>query len=471
MAILIDSLNSLSESLKQNPISVFALDAKAGNKIGIESIWPNYTIIAALRSLDTPILTSSVNVIELEDHVSPEEWLRVKNHKHKICSVPIIRNRINSYHNPIICTQNNSLSLEKLALENNWQLAINTTATRAFLENKINFRRILNEENIPTPKYKILDTDGIETQTLPAELPFVVQYPFSLAGKGTFIIKSETDWSHFVNQYLALPKPLTQLLISELVAGYPVSMTAITTRWGTFTSQLQLQIINTSNQARYGSFVGHDWSASNQIPAHTHKLATQYMQTISTRIMKHGQRGMFGVDFMWDPNTDQLVALECNPRITGVLPTLDSIQVKAGHMPFLALHLLEYSADFITPKIHLDYETIQSQLILPKSGAHMIVSSPHNYPTTPNKAPQPGIYKLVEENYNFVSASFDLNNLRSDNEFILDQVGVPSYTLMPYERICHVISKGSLLTATLELSELAKVLLKKIPTDFDLHKA
>lgn len=472
MSFVIHNFDSLCQFLAANPISVFALDTKVSNKTELVSIWPNFTVIGTLKTLDITLLhKKSNNIIEVPDLVSKEALAQIYKNFHHTWEQPVIQDLVNKASFPLILTQYNSPFLEKVCTEHHWKLAMSPQKTQVFWENKINFRKLLAEENIPTPKYEVVTKRQLENRTFSPLFPLIMQYPRAKRGKRTFMIKTAAHWQDFLSHYFALPIPPLKVLASEIAPGTPVSITGIATRWGVFTSQLQIQIIDTTHNETYGSFLGHDWSASKHIPASTQAQAIFYAKRIGTKLMEHGHRGMFGIDLIWNPATNNLVALECNPRLTGVLPALDLIQIKNKHMPFLALHLLEYMADKDSKKFTIDYERIQSEMIQPKEGAHIFIKSPHSYPSHLNAAPKPGIYSYKSNQLQFQKSSLLTDSISDSNQFLLHQVTVPGYTFEPHDKLCQIISLHSALNEKFELSDVAKQLMHDIPKTFQLTRA
>lgn len=178
------------------------------------------------------------------------------------------------------------------------------------------------------------------------ERPFVIQRADCEVGSepGTFFIWEEEDWEAM--RVLMVPdERYKEVTMSPYVTGNSVSVLGCVTSQGVFTSMLQLQLIDVPEalygKAATGVFLGHDWSYKDW-PDSVEKTAQMVTEKIGQHLGSNGYKGIFGIDFMHDRSTNEIYALECNPRFTGACPLYSLMSIHLGVPPMELFHIADH---------------------------------------------------------------------------------------------------------------------------------
>jgi hypothetical protein len=231
------------------------------------------------------------------------------------------------------------------------------------------------------------------------------------------------------------------------------------TRHGIISTCPQYQLIDIPQlynpQKGSGLFCGHDWSSSN-FSEHILNQAYCSVQKIGEYFKILGYRGIFGIDFVLDKNTDELYVTECNPRLLGSFPTLTMAQLQNNEPPIIAFHLLEY--------LNIDYEidiaSINNLMRQPKRGAQMFLHNLTGSWAKSHRRVGAGVYKLQKRKFSifnfqfsnkydlvFIRQGYLLKHLKHKDEFILtDGVLQEKSAYSPNRRLCRIITKRGVLS-------------------------
>jgi hypothetical protein len=245
-----------------------------------------------------------------------------------------------------------SPALHGLARSMGWELLAAPTAVRARWEDKAWFRSRLAGSPFPALEGELVPADGLDPAAYrrwrrrwgPALVVQIPDFPRG-GGRSTFFVNSAEELARLAVRLGAgrhRGHAVGSLLVSPLVTGPSLSMVGCVGPWGVLLSPLQTQLLDLPEllaPGREGRFCGHQWGAP-AYPDHVERAAGDLCRWVGGALADEGYGGIFGVDFALDEDTQQLYALECNPRYTGALPTLTLLQAAAGHPPLEAFHLL-----------------------------------------------------------------------------------------------------------------------------------
>ncbi len=448
-----DSLKSYFSGIGKRIIGV---GVDAINRIGPEEYLPKYSMVVLQNTLDLPQIEAEVRIFCLERESLAERSTLNRNSDSLLAS-QTVQDYIDKYTNPVVMVYKSSAAIEQLCREHNWEIAFASSELKDTLENKTGFRSLLSKLGLTTPgslniDYKQMDYDQLNAKLGPN---LVIQVPDSSGGKGTFfagdeqsVQQSKIKIRHFLENEKQLP---ATVLVSEFVQGMVVSLTCVTTRWGTWCSNLQQQLIDipqTNHKTSNGVFCGHDWSASGSINASLSSRAIAEARKFGDTIYKMGYRGYFGLDLILDEQNGKVQLIECNPRFTGVLPTLDMIQSAQNKLPFIALHLLEYLG---SEDLAVDFDSIQNSLTEPKNGAHLIFNS-KNTPTRMGFKIQPGVYTIEANELKYLRPGYKVRHLQNDAEFILTEFPDEFTVVKQDSRIGRLITRSAISTGNNQLN-------------------
>ncbi len=245
--------------------------------------------------------------------------------------------------------------LEQTAEKFGWRLIGNPGALRERLENKLAFRNLLRELNLPviegeTVPFTNLNGGsydrlrGLYGERLIFQIPDITNG----GGRGTFLVDGPETFDafrDFMNAYAMEREATACFNALRYVPGQACSVTGCVTRHGALLTPLQAQITNAPEvidlKTRWGAFCGHSWGAPEFSPR-IQRLAGDMALKLADYLREQGFKGVFGVDFIADEDDGSLYPVELNPRLTGAAPMLSLLHLQKGIVPLEVFHVLEF---------------------------------------------------------------------------------------------------------------------------------
>ncbi|MFH1966374.1 MAG: ATP-grasp domain-containing protein [Patescibacteria group bacterium] len=461
--MMIKDLKTLKEFFKTIKTPIFGAGVYAFNRLGLETIIPNYRILALRYSLDTELIKKDIEILSIEKNMGTKHIQEPRNAT-TVISHSKTKKYLEKYTSPAgkpaILVLKSSTKMEQTCQENNWKLLTNpTTFGKETLENKIKFRRILREIEIEVPPGKIASVDKLHYGHLINKygLPFVIQHPTKGGGKGTFFINNQEDFNKTFKKlkgewieedgetkFEAIP----EAIVAKFIQGSSPSITGCVTKHGILSTNLQHQVLDIPqlfNPTRgSGLFCGHDWTSS-RFSQEVDQQAYEITEKIGQYFKEMGYKGIFGLDFVLDEETEKLYLIECNPRLLGSFPTLNMVQFINNEPLILGFHILE----FLDVDYEIDLEEINRLMRQDKIGAQML---PHNLTehwARNHKQIEAGIYKLNKDKLEYLRPGYDLKHLKDKEEFLLvDGVPLKKSHFSPNRRICRILTLNQTLDNT-----------------------
>lgn len=243
-------------------------------------------------------------------------------------------------------------SIRQIATERGWIPLANRPEIWRIWDNKALFRKRAISMGLPTLEFELVDPEDL-TPFKCSQLinkwgsPLMVQVPdFPRGGgRGSFLIQ-EPDESLKVLSKLFPEGPTREIMISPWINGVSLSIEGCVGPWGVMVSPLQVQLVDLEEvlpKGGIGRFCGHQWGFGIPNGDSLEEKAGFIASSIGREMARDGYRGIFGLDFIWDPQKDKLLLLECNPRYTGAFPTLTLLELAVGVPPMEAFHMLSFS--------------------------------------------------------------------------------------------------------------------------------
>lgn len=452
----------IREFCRALPYTPVGLGVFAFDRFGLHDYFPSYEIIALRDSADLVPIRRLCPVRALEKEIGPLSADSVKkmNHLAIFASQSVMRH-IDNIRRPVLLPPQSKPETEILARKHGWLYAAPPSELSIRFEDKKVFRLLAQSLNISAPKSIMASPADARFDAAAQELglPFILQGATSRGGRGTFLIRTKKDFSGAMAEMRKQKQ--ADLVMSRYIDALPVSTAAVATRWGIFSTNLQAQVVETEDQATFGDFLGHDWSFANTLPRSLHAKAIQATKKIGQALFKQGFRGFFGLDFLIDKTDGRLYVIECNPRFTGALPTLDLVQASLNRPPLCALHLLEFIAD-ATQAFTLDYKRIQRGLEQRRYGSHLVVSSPHAKGMRMHAPFRPGTYDLTASGFRFRNANIELKNLTGSRQVILSNILLPNRYVQPHGIVCRILTKSRITDTSGALTKQIRALRNRI---------
>ncbi len=437
---------------------IIGIGVTAFNRIGLEDMIPNYRIVCLRYSLNTQLIEKDIPILSLEKEIAPEHLLRRRN------STTVLKHRktqacLKSFKKkPALLFYKVSSQIEEICQRSNWIMIANPKRYgKETIENKIKFRKILEECGVPSIPGEVTDFFKIEFKDLAKkyELPFVIQHPTKGGGKGTFFIKNEEDFENLKMEKRDQFKE-TEVIVAKFVKGPSPSLTGCVTRYGIVYTSLQYQLLDIpelfSPEKGSGLFCGHDWSASD-FSKEVSDQAYSYTRKIGEYFKKIGYQGIFGLDMIVDKKTGQLYVVECNPRLLGSFPVLPMVQIRNNEIPLLALHVLE----FLDVDYEIDVEEINRMVQQKKQGAQIIMHNLEGVPAKTTLELKAGVYKIKDNKLVYQRAGYALRHLIDKEEFLITD-GVPQKgsRYSKNGRIMRILTLGKVLDSYKKLNPWAR---------------
>jgi len=436
---------------------IFGVGVYAFHRLGLEEIIPDYRLLVLRYSLDTALIEKDIETFSLEKGMGTRH-IREPRNSTTVLRHPKTHQYLAKFSSPAFLVYKSSSRMEKICQEKGWKILANPSYFgKELFENKIKFRKILENIDVAVPPGKIISLGKLHYGHLINRfgLPFVIQHPTKGGGKGTFFIHNQEDFQKALEKL----KPSDEnnqeeVIVSQYIAGPSPSILACLTKFGLLMTYPQYQILDRPelylSEKGNGLFCGHDWTASSfsqkaldQIYSFTQKIG-QYFKT-------QGYRGIFGIDFILDENTEKIYVTECNPRLTGAFPTLTMSQLLNQEPPLLAFHVLE----FLNLDYQIDLEKLNQLMQKPKIGSQMLLHNLTEKWAQNHRALKAGIYRLSsrkgKSKLEYLRPGYKLSHLKNPDEFLLAE-GVPlkKSHFSPHRRICRILSLNRVLSENLK---------------------
>lgn len=483
---MIKNLKSLKKFFKEKVnFPIFGAGVYAFHRLGPEEFVPDYKILSLRRSLDGELIKKDIKVISVEKSLGTKHIRNPRN-----ATTLLDHSKIKKYLQKFkniekginILVYKASSKMEKVAQENNWNLiAPPVKFGKELFENKIKFRKILEDLNIPVPPGKVTSLNKLHYGHLINSygLPFVIQHPTKGGGKGTFFIKNHEDFEKAYQKlkepiketYLGEKKenPAEEVIISRFIEGPSPSITGCVTRHGIISTNLQYQVLDMPElynpEKGSGLFCGHDWSASD-FPEELNKQVYNTIEKIGNYFKEQGYKGIFGLDFIMDKKSKKLYITEANPRLLGSFPTLSMVQIKNNEPPIIAFHILEY----LNIDYKMDINSINNLIRQKKQGAQMISHNLNNKWSRIRKTVKPGIYQLDKNGkIKFLRPGYKLQHLTKKYEFLVTEgILIKKSHLSPNRRLCRILTLNKVLETYNKLTPWAKAVTEEVYKEFKL---
>ena len=332
---------------------------------------------------------------------------------------------------------------------------------------KNNFRNLLKTLNLPSlPVYYLLKEEFSKKSFRDIfdkwKTAFVIQKG-DVDAAGTFFIKTEKDWQIYYDIIIKDDR-FRQIQISPFIVGPSLSMLGCITHKGVLTSTLQTQLIDVPEalcgQMPEGLFLGHDWGYCPWTQK-TEQLAQQIVESIGQHMANKGYKGIFGIDFVYDQQKDELFPIECNPRITGASPVYSLMTYDLGKIPPIDFfHLMSH----LNIKEDFDFETVNNGLkkrmplaqisINPMGISEMKISL------------ATGVYSYSQEQgaIRFEGPGALLSDIKNESQFMLiDAVPWPGTKIVQNApKLFKVIFKRSIATSSFSIEPIAGEIVSQI---------
>lgn len=326
---------NLIEAINKSPYAFYFLNIDNFLDLHFDSIENLFPIYAFNNSHAQKLKENKKVYFCLEES---GQKLEVKNSAHLLKQEKVIdfikKTSQNKHLIPVVIPFKPSSKIEHLCKQHQWIYASISSKLNRLLEDKINFNKLCQDNELPTIP-AIIDNFNQENfhkyrKTLDTKL--VIQTRYGWAGKQTFWAD---EWSE-VESKITIG---TSVKYSPFVNGYSLTNNCCLTKKGLIQSPPALQYNNIpSLSLNPFTTVGRQWPsfAPIEIGEQVKKLTTSFSKILTNL----NYQGFFGLDFLINDN--QVLLLECNPRLTASVDFYSQIETRNNINPLFLFHLAEF---------------------------------------------------------------------------------------------------------------------------------
>ena len=246
---------------------------------------------------------------------------------------------------------------EAICAEFGYDLILPPASLRERLDSKLVATRLGNQVGVPSVPNVLIRVNSFEALTVAARqaglgAELVVQQPYGHTGSTTYFLSSEADWQQYAEHIVG-----HNVKIMRRIKNRAVAVEAVLTRRGIVISPVMSELVGYPELTLdRGGWCGNEIYPTVLTPVQREK-ALNYVRRLGLCLSREGYRGVFGVDFLIDVDTDELYLGEINPRISACATILHVSAGAYADLPLFLFHLLEYlDVDFA-----LDIEEINQR--------------------------------------------------------------------------------------------------------------
>lgn len=295
----------------------------------------------------------------------------------------------------------------------------------------------------------------------------VIQLPFGDSGSTTFFVSDESDYARHALAIEGAP----EVKIMRRIRCRPAAIEACVTRLGVAVGPLATELCGFPQLTPYrGGWCGNEIGGDLFTPA-LRDAAMGMARRFGERLAKTGYRGVFGLDFLLDEDSGELLLGELNPRITGLTPLTTQVAADLDCIPLLLLHLLEWSG--VDYDIDLDDLNARfSRLSGARSWSQLIVKQTATICGTLIHAPPSGIWQLGPDlRAGFVRPAFEPAAIGDENEALLVRTVKQGSARPRGACLARLIAPGRMMTSEYLLTPRAHAWINAIGSAFETPTA
>lgn len=394
---MLKNLTTIKSIADQLPPIIF-VNHDVNYGIGLETLLPNYHIISSgEHPFNERLEDAGVNLFYTRDYqTSSYDLLSHKETK-------IYLSQIEDPH--LLFFKPNSKYF-RYCKKQHWNVLNNKPSMSLLLENKLKFPKTLDQLKIPYPETLFVKLQkGIQNE-IKKKLgeSYVIQFARSFGGNKTFWIKNDSDIQPLIEEYSGRTVKAT-----KLINGWNLTINACVTQFGIAVSYPfhQLTGIDILTQSELGS-CGNDWGEVPLSPDAVREIIA-ITKKIGNFLRSKNYKGIYGVDFVVEYETNAIYTIELNPRLVASVPIFTQSQMENEEIPMLLLHCLE----FLDIDYQIDINAVNEKLQRPRNLSQIIL---HNLEDEPNV-----ISKLDKSLSSLEGAGYRLEHINENESLFIPQ--------------------------------------------------
>lgn len=266
-----------------------------------------------------------------------------------------------------------------------------------------------NPSMICSPNGSNLDTQFDELQKK-LGLPFIIQGSIGVSGEDTFLVQAKED----------LERAYSSVTGSLKASKYLKNVIPISVHICISNDEIHIegpfaQLIGFPDLAQNKfQFSGNDTNQS-MFEAPFMSTVQEFSRRISDHLKTQNYRGIYGIDYLWDQDTNIPYLQELNTRLVGLTRLLTGIQISQAVYPDLVRHI----ETFIGKNGIGDFSAYRSGNIdLAQRFSQLLISNSQDHPVKIARPLQPGIYSRSAQGLAMRSPSVFVKDLQSDDVLV-----------------------------------------------------
>ena len=436
----------------------------------------DYSIMCIRDRKDTRLIKKHVQVFCVEDLIPNVNVAKVN--QQELLDQEVSQEYLSKFNNLFIFVRKTTPSTQHLTDEKHLKLLGNSKTVRDPFENKLIFRQTLKSIGIKTVDgfsipYREMNFDVIKKAQSKLGKKLVLQAAELThgGGVGTGFIEDKNDYDTYMDRMDRVinlnGRKIENINIAKFVSGTPSSVLGCVTKFGVIVGSIQTQIQDIPEVCNLskgdGVYCGHDWyykKTTKKIYDQVYKITNEF----GKKIAESGYKGIFGLDLIIDYGTGQVYPIECNPRYTDALPVASFLAMEKRVPSLEYYHFLEH--------LELDYKLnvkrINEKYRKQFKASQILLMSKSDFLTKNNGELEAGIYEYKKENLKFIKQSFEIKDIRNNNQFLItDGVSFKNTLFKPRSRIVRLVFKISILKKDKELKDEIKKLINLVYDKLD----
>lgn len=424
--------------LKKIKRPIFYVTNDPSRGVGLENILPNYHILCLD---DHPLVEimqkNGVSVFCLEKQLGKKNLLRRSSSE--ILGHPLVLSFIKEKskgQTPNIIFFKPQKKIEIIAQKNNFKLIGNSSLINKVFEDKINFYKIVSQENLPLLSAEIAILRNLDFNLCLKKFgsPFVIQFGFGWAGSSTFFIDNKKHFFEIQKKFGQI-----KVKVSRFIKGITVLNNAVVLPNEILQSPPAVQIKSISSlTAMPGGTGGRQWPAG--LPDDQIYQIKQITEHVGELMRKRGYLGFFGLDFLIDGQSNEVFLSENNARLTASASFYTQLELKNNQIPLLVCHLSAFLDQNLLKDLPPQKETNKI------SGSEIIGRSIFPRPIKITQSLLTGVYN---KDLRYKRESYFLDDAK-EGEFWLNAAGegrivnpeIEMFKINTFDKVCD--SKGEL---------------------------
>ncbi len=326
-------MNNWRQQFENEDIFFVTPDVKKG--VGFAGILPKYHIICSHFDPIIPILREQgANIFCLSENGNTS----VINNSANILEEKEVKDYIKKYSKtiPKILFFKPSLKLELLISEMGYIPLGNSAQLNESFENKLNLADLFgkNSSDILPARIDILNKFTYKNLADEFNLPFVVQFGHGWAGKTTFFIANENDFTGLSAKY-----PFTKVKVTKFTQGFTVLNNCCIFQDKIMVSSPAVQIDGIEKLCIQKQITcGRQWPAVFLDKKQSESIS-RLSNIIGQTMKQKGYRGYFGVDFLIENRSGKVFVSEINARLTASSAFYTRLEFGKNLTPLMVYHI------------------------------------------------------------------------------------------------------------------------------------